>query len=611
MSSAAQRMVRAARERARNVQPAIVTDIPARLDRLPWSRFHVLVVVALGITWILDGLEVTIVGAIGPVLQSPLTLGLTAGEVGAAASAYVTGAVIGALIFGWMTDRFGRRVIFYVTLIVYLVGVLLTATSWSFWSFALFRAITGFGIGGEYAAINSAIDELMPARYRGRIDIIINGSFWVGAVAGSGASLVFLDPNVFAPNVGWRLAFAVGGVLCLGILLMRRHVPESPRWLVTHGFARQADATVADIEQRVRADTKRALEPAEGRLEVHPRRTFGFALIARAMLGKYRSRSVLALALMIAQAFLYNAVFFSYGLVLVHFHDVPSERTGTHLVALAASNFLGPLLLSHFFDTIGRRKMITATYGIAGVLLLATALAFGLDAFSGWGQTFAWMLIFFFASAAASSAYLTASEIFPLETRALAIAIFYALGTAVGGTAAPLLFGFLVESGSAWALAAGYAFAASLMLVAAAIAAKFAIDAEMRSRESLADPLASGGSQLVAAQSFEACAPSGARAPTANLSLNARSRFELDSWRRNEAQDGISKNCFAVPRSRCVVRSPLPSAGAEQHAQVRSGSHLAKTFARELGHRPGKRCLRGWPGSCVYRQSERHDGQGG
>jgi MFS family permease len=484
-------MVRAATERAGNVQPAIVTEIPARLDRLPWSRFHVLVVVALGITWILDGLEVTIVGAIGPVLQSPLTLGLTAGEVGAAASAYVTGAVIGALIFGWMTDRFGRRLIFYVTLIVYLTGVLLTATSWSFWSFALFRAITGFGIGGEYAAINSAIDELMPARYRGRIDIIINGSFWVGAVAGSGASLIFLDPNVFAPDVGWRLAFAIGGVLCLGILLMRRHVPESPRWLVTHGFGRRADATVADIEQRVRADTKRELEPAHGRLEVHPRRTFGFALITRAMLGKYRSRSVLALALMIAQAFLYNAVFFSYGLVLVQFHGVASERTGTHLVTLAASNFLGPLLLGHFFDTIGRRKMITATYGISGVLLLATALAFGFDAFSAWGQTFAWMLIFFFASAAASSAYLTASEIFPLETRALAIAIFYALGTAVGGTTAPLLFGYLVQSGSAWALAAGYAFAASLMLAAAAIAAKFGIDAEMRSLESIADPLSS------------------------------------------------------------------------------------------------------------------------
>ena len=307
-------MVRAARDASRfgakrrapqrdgSAQPAIVTDIPARLDRLPESRFHLLVVIALGITWILDGLEVTIVGSIGPVLQSPRTLGLTAGEIGGAGSAYVTGAVIGALIFGWMTDRFGRRVIFYATLIVYLVGVLLTATSWSFWSFALFRAITGFGIGGEYAAINSAIDELMPARYRGRIDIIINGSFWVGAVAGSGASLIFLDPNVFAPDVGWRLAFAIGGVLCLGILLMRRHVPESPRWLVTHGWGRQADATIADIEQRVRADTGRELEPPQGCLEVHPRRSFGFDLIVHAMLGKYRSRSMLALALKIGRA---------------------------------------------------------------------------------------------------------------------------------------------------------------------------------------------------------------------------------------------------------------------------------------------------------------------
>jgi MFS family permease len=493
MSSAAQDFVRAARERSRNRLAPLVTDIPARLDRLPWSRFHLLVVIALGITWILDGLEVTIVGAIGPVLQSPLTLGLSAAEIGAAGSAYVTGAVIGALGFGWLTDRFGRRFVFYVTLMVYLVGVLLTATSWSFWSFAAFRAITGLGIGGEYAAINSAIDELIPARYRGRIDLIVNGSFWLGAVAGSGASLIFLDPNVFAPNVGWRLAFAIGGVLCLGILLMRRHVPESPRWLITHGWTQKADATIADIEQRVRAHTDGELEPPAGRLEVHPRRSFGFDLILHAMLGKYRNRSMLALALMIAQAFLYNAVFFSYGLVLVRYHDVPSESTGLHLVTLAASNFLGPLVLGHFFDTIGRRTMITATYALSGILLLATAFAFGLDLFTAWGQTLAWMLIFFFASAAASSAYLTASEIFPLETRALAIATFYALGTAIGGTAAPVLFGYLVGSGSPWALSLGYAFAAGLMLLAALAELKWGIDAEMRPLESIAEPLSGAG----------------------------------------------------------------------------------------------------------------------
>jgi MFS family permease len=470
---------------------SVTTDIPARLDRLPFSRFHLLVVFALGVTWILDGLEVTIIGAIAPVLQSPQTLGLSAGEIGAAGSAYVTGAVLGALLFGWLTDRFGRRLVFYLTLIVYLAGVLLTATSWSFWSFALFRAITGFGIGGEYAAINSAIDELIPARYRGRIDLLVNGSFWLGAVAGSGASLLFLNSDIFALNVGWRLGFAIGGVLGLGILLLRHHVPESPRWLITHGWDREADKTITEIERRVRSDTGAELAQPRDRLVVHPRKSFGFGLIFRAMLGKYRGRSALALALMIAQAFLFNAVFFSYGLVLVRFHGVSEGATGTYLVTLAASNFLGPLLLGPLFDTVGRRAMIAGTYAISGILLIATAITFGLDAFTAWTQTFAWMLTFFFASAAASSAYLTASEIFPLEMRALAIATFYALGTAIGGSAAPLLFGYLVGTGEPWVIAAGYFFAAALMLAAALAEAGLGVDAEMRSLEEIAAPLSS------------------------------------------------------------------------------------------------------------------------
>ena len=355
----------------------ISTLIPARLDRLPWSPFHLLILFGLGITWILDGIEVTIVGAIAPVLRDRETLGLSTAQIGSAASAYVAGAVIGALIFGWLTDRFGRRLVFYVTLIVYLIGVLLTATSWSFLSFALFRALTGFGIGGEYAAINSAIDELIPAKYRGRIDIIVNGSFWLGAAAGSGASLLFLDPHLVPINVGWRLGFAVGGCLGLGILLLRRYVPESPRWLVTHGYQQKAENTMADIERRVSEQSGRQLARPEGRLDVHPRKSFGFALIARAMLGEYRRRSVLALALMVAQAFLFNAVFFSYGLVLTTFYRIPEGRTGLHLVALAISNFLGPLLLGQLFDTVGRRIMITLTYGVGGVLLIAAALAFG------------------------------------------------------------------------------------------------------------------------------------------------------------------------------------------------------------------------------------------
>jgi MFS family permease len=469
--------------------PAITTDIPARLDRLPWSRFHILIVIALGVTWILDGLEVTIVGAIGPVLQETGTLGLTAQEIGGTASAYVVGAVCGALVFGWLTDRFGRKFVFYVTLLVYLAGVLLTATSWSFWSFAIFRVITGVGIGGEYAAINSAIDELIPARYRGRVDLIVNGSFWLGAAVGSGASLLFLDPHILPADLGWRFGFAIGGVLGLGILLLRGFVPESPRWLVIHGWKQKADAAIEDIEQRIRSESAAPLAPPLGTITVHPRRSFGLGLIMRAMLGSYRSRSLLALTLMTAQAFLFNAVFFSYGLVLSTFHGVPERTTGIYLLPLAVSNFLGPVMLAPLFDIVGRRKMIAGTYGASGLLLSLTALLLGFDAFTAWTQTIAWMVVFFFASAAASSAYLTVSEIFPLEARALAIAIFYAIGTAIGGVTGPSLFGYLIGTGSIAAVAAGYAIAAILMLIAAAVEFAFGVDAEQRSLESITEPL--------------------------------------------------------------------------------------------------------------------------
>jgi MFS family permease len=453
------------------------------------SRFHLLVVAALGVTWILDGLEVTIVGAIGPVLQNVQTLGLSAVQVGNAASSYVIGAVTGALLFGWMTDRVGRRPIFYITLAVYLAGVLLTAMAWNFWSFAAFRAVTGLGIGGEYAAINSAIDELIPARYRGRIDLIVNGGFWLGAAAGSAASLVFLNPDLIAPDLGWRLGFAIGGFLGLGVLFMRRRVPESPRWLVTHGYLQAAEATVADIERQVARGAGEPLRQPEAGLEIHPRKSFGLGLIFRAILTTYRARSLLVLTLMIAQSFLFNAVFFSYGLVLTTFHNVPEGGAGLYLAPLAASNFLGPVLLGPLFDIVGRKAMISGTYALAGTLLIATALGFGSNAFSAWTQTFAWMAIFFFASAAASSAYLTASEIFPLETRALAIAVFYAVGTAIGGTAGPTLFGYLIGTGSHRALAGGYVLAAVLMLVAALAEAILGINAEGRSLEDIAGPL--------------------------------------------------------------------------------------------------------------------------
>ena len=477
---------------------AIRTTIPARLDRLPWSRFHLLLVIALGITWILDGLEVTIVGSIGPMLQKPEGLGLSTTDLGTAASCYVVGAVAGALLSGWVTDRFGRRLVFYVTLCTYLAGVLASALSWNFWSFALFRCLTGIGIGGEYAAVNSAIDELIPAKYRGRIDLIVNGSFWVGAAAGAAASIFILNPAVVAARVGWRLGFAVGGVLGLAVLFLRRWVPESPRWLVTHCRTDQAERTVAEIESRVAAHRRGtvgelgASDPdGQAELVIHPRKTFGLLLIFRGMLGPNSTRSALAITLMVAQAFLFNAVFFTYGLVLTHFYGVAEQRVGLYLLPLALGNFAGPLTLGHLFDTVGRRKMIAATFGTSALLLFVTAGLFGAGYLSAQTQTAAWMCIFFFASAAASSAYLTASEIFPLETRALAIACFYALGTAIGGGASPLLFSWLIESRSNWRLSAGYAFAALLLAIAAATEAKVGIDAEGKSLESIAKPLSS------------------------------------------------------------------------------------------------------------------------
>ncbi|MGY4155577.1 MFS family permease [Bradyrhizobium sp. USDA 4461] len=472
-------------------QAEIQSDIPFRLDRLPWSRFHLLVVFGLGITWILDGLEVTIVGSLGPALQSKETLSLSSTDLGSIASFYVIGAVAGALVFGWITDRFGRRLVFYVTLLIYLGGVLLSAFAWDFWSFAFFRMITGLGIGGEYAAVNSAIDELIPAKYRGRVDLIVNGSFWLGAAFGALAAPRLLDTDVFPPNIGWRLGFGIGAALGTAILLLRRFVPESPRWLVTHCRGGEAERIVKDIEARVAKEDGVTLSLVDQRIRVHPRRSYGLGLVFAAMLGKYRERSLLALALMVAQSFLYNAVFFTFGLILAHFYHVPDQQIGYYVLPLAVGNFCGPLLLGTWFDTIGRKKMIAGTFALSGILLGVTAALFGYGVLTPITQTVAWVAIFFFASAAASSAYLTASEIFPLETRALAIACFYALGTAIGGSVAPALFGWLIESGSSWRVSAGYTMAALLLLLAALAELKYGVDAEGKSLESIADPLSS------------------------------------------------------------------------------------------------------------------------
>jgi MFS family permease len=465
----------------------IVTDIPARLDRLPWGWFHWLVVLALGITWILDGLEVTLAGTLASAIRRSLQL--TSADIGLASTAYLLGAVSGALFFGWLTDRLGRRKLFFMTLTVYLVAAAATAFSWDLMSFALFRFITGAGIGGEYAAINSTIQELIPARYRGWTDLAINGSFWVGAAIGSVSSLVVLDEAWFAADRGWRVAFFVGAMLAALIYFMRLWIPESPRWLMTHGRAEEGAAVVDRIEAGFRrnGETLPPVTAPPSRLRGRSHTTL--REVAAALLERYPRRTVVGLALMTAQAFFYNAIFFTYALVLTDFYGVPSSDVGLYLLPFAVGNFFGPLILGRAFDTIGRRPMIAFTYIASGLLLVASGALFVSGAITAELQTAAWMVIFFFASAAASSAYLTVSETFPLEIRALAIAVFFAIGTGIGGAAAPWLFGALIDTGSRVSVYIGYLIGSALMIAAGLIQWRWGVAAERRSLEDVARPL--------------------------------------------------------------------------------------------------------------------------
>jgi MFS family permease len=471
---------------------AVHSDIPARLDRLPWSRWHWRVVIALGVAWVLDGLEVTLVGSIGAVLERPDTLGLSASEIGWSGSIYIAGAVIGALLFGRLTDRLGRKKLFLVTLVVYTLGTLATAFSPNFAFFALCRFITGLGIGGEYAAINSAIDELIPARVRGRVNLAINGSFWIGAALGAGLSLVLLDPRVIGPVWGWRVGFALGAVLAVAILLVRRDVPESPRWLMSRGRADEALRIVETIEAEVRAQHG-PLALAEGRVAYGGghHRSPSMREVAHVLLRRYRERSVVAVALMVSQAFFYNAIFFTYALVLTRFYGVAEDNVALYIFPFALGNVLGPLLLGPLFDSVGRRRMIALTYVLAGVGLALTGWAFMMGWLDARSQALCWSAVFFLASAAASSAYLTVSEVFPLEMRAMAIAIFYAIGMGAGGFVAPVLFGVLIETGSRGAVMVGYAIGATLVIVAGLLALRYAADAECKPLEEVAPPLSS------------------------------------------------------------------------------------------------------------------------
>lgn len=476
------------------VEPLIESDIPARLDRLPWSSFHWLIVIALGITWVLDGLEVTLAGAIGAVLKRPDTLGLSDAQVGASATFYLIGAVTGALVFGYLTDRLGRKRLFTITLLFYLVATALTACSWNFWSYALFRMLTGAGIGGEYSAINSAIDELIPARVRGRVDLIINASFWIGAAMGAALTIGLLDTGALPIKVGWRLAFGLGAVLGTVIIFLRHAVPESPRWLMIHGRERDAEAVVIAVEKRV---VGHELPEAREKIRIRPRTHTPLREVWLAIGFQHRRRAILGLALMASQAFFYNAIFFTYSLVLVRFYDIPAQRVGFYLFPFALGNFAGPLLMGHLFDTLGRKLMISLTYFTSGVLLAVSGWMFHAGLLTATTQAIAWSVIFFVASAAASSAYLTVSEVFPLEIRGLAIAVFYAAGTLVGGVAAPFIFGMLIQSGSRTALLYGYLAGAALMIAAAVIEATIGVKAERTSLEQIADPLSKMRDQAV------------------------------------------------------------------------------------------------------------------
>lgn len=494
----------------------ITTNIPARLDRLPWSRWHWSIVIGLGTVWILDGLEVTVVGNIAGRLSEPGSgLSISSGQItGVAAALYVAGACVGALFWGRLTDRFGRKKLFMITLAVYLAATALTAVSTEAWWFFVFRFLTGFGIGGEYAAINSAIDELIPANYRGRVDLMINGSFWLGAVGGSLLSILALNTDLLPADVGWRLTFALGAVLALVILLVRRHVPESPRWLLIHGRDQEAEEIVTGIERRVQEEKGEPLARPEGELEIHQRKSVTFLEIARTVFGRYRKRAVLGFSLFIGQAFLYNAITFGFGAILTKFFDVPADHTGYYFAVIAVGNFCGPLLLGHLFDTVGRRVMISSTYLLSGLLLFGTAWLFDRGSLGAGTLTACWCAVLFFASAGASSAYLTVSEIFPMETRAMSIAFFYALGTAAGGISGPLLFADLTNTGRVGDTVLAFQIGAGLMCAAGLVAAFLAVNAERRSLEDIARPLTAAAGKAKAA-ARPARGPQGPSAPPA------------------------------------------------------------------------------------------------
>ncbi|PZO60226.1 MAG: MFS transporter [Leifsonia xyli] len=454
---------------------------------MPWTRFHWSVVVGLGVSWILDGLEIQIVSNAG--FQADLDLSTQ--QVTSLGTIYLVGQVVGALVFGRMSDRLGRRKLFILTLAIYLIGSGIAGLAQDFWFLAAFRFVAGLGIGGEYAAINSAIDELIPAKYRGHVDIAINGTYWGGAALGAFANIYLLDTANFSESIGWRIGFFLGPVLGIAIIFLRRHIPESPRWLMTHGREEEAEATVTQIEEAVEKSTgKRLPDVDESKaMTVTPTDRVGFLTIARVLLKQYPTRTLVGASMMITQAFLYNAIFFTYALVLTNFFGLKTAQTSIYFFPFAIGNLLGPIILGRFFDTWGRRQMIFLTYLVSGLVLATSAFLFRADAISATVQVAFWCVSFFFASAGASSAYLTVSEIFPLELRSQAISYFFALAQ-VFGAIAPLIYGAFIGDGSSreplfW----GYLLGSAVMIGGGVIALVFGVDAARKGLEDVTQPL--------------------------------------------------------------------------------------------------------------------------
>jgi len=468
----------------------IATNIPQRLDRLPWSRWHWVIVIGLGITWILDGLEVTMVGSIGARLKDTSALGLSDEAVGNAATSYLLGAVAGSLVFGYLTDRFGRKRLFIITLGWYVAATLLTAFSWNEASFLLFRFLTGFGIGGEYSAINSTIDELIPSAHRGWVDLAINGTYWFGAILGSGASILLLNPHIVNQAYGWRIAFGIGAVLAFGIIFVREGIPESPRWQITHDLVDEAQRNMDAIEREIRRERGGAeLPKPDGEMKLDPKRRHGFGDIFKTMVKTYPERTIVVFSLMIAQAFLYNAFVFTDSLVLTTFFKVAPADVGWYTLPFSIGNLAGALILGRLFDKIGRKPMIAFTYAFSGAGILVTGVLFVSGALNAVTITICWCVTFFVASAGASAAYLTVSEIFPLEIRAMAIALVYSVGTLVGGAVAPSFYGRLIATKAPSMVLVGYAVAAALMIAAAVVEMRYGVEAAGRKLEDIAAPL--------------------------------------------------------------------------------------------------------------------------